>query len=77
MAMRLRAVIYVKTSNVLYAEKIYAFLTVGPNPRTSTVVRITTAQNGSEVKYRNGKDNMAETRNNQSGLVIVISARFL
>lgn len=56
--------------------KLYAFLTVGPNPRTSTVVRMTTAHNGSDVTYQSGKEDIAETKNNQSVFVIVMSARF-
>jgi len=57
-------------------RKKTCFPDVGPNPRTSTVVRITTAHNGSDVKYQNGKEDTAATKNNQSVLVIAVSALF-
>ena len=54
----------------------YAFLTVGPNPRRSTMVSTITAQVGSEVKYHNGRDDIAAIKNSQSVRVMVISAHF-
>lgn len=49
---------------------------VGPNPRRSTTVRITTAHIDSDVKYQNGKEDIAKTKNNQSIFVMEISERF-
>ena len=57
--------------------KVYAFLTVGPKPRTSTIVKMTTAHNGSEVTYHNGNEEIAVTKNNPSIFVTVISARLM
>src|SRR5690606_12474431 len=49
---------------------------VGPKPRRSTVVRIITAQVGSEVRYQNGRDSSAEAKNNQSAGVMLVSVFF-
>ena len=77
MTRRLRTAHIVKNNEDSEYGKVYAFLTVGPNPKTSTVVRITTAHNGSEVKYQSGNDDNAETKYNQSVFVIEMSARFM
>ena len=74
---RFRTAKNVKNNNDSENGSLYNFLIVGPNPSVSIVVRITTAHNGSEVKYQNGKEDIAEINNNQSVLVIVISALFI
>jgi len=53
--------------------RIYAFLIVGPKPITSTVVNITTAHSGCEVRYHAGNEVIARIKNSQSILVIVLS----
>ncbi len=58
MTIRLRAVKSEKNSNDSEYGARYAFLTVGTNPKTSTVVRVTTAHNGSDVIYQNGKEDI-------------------
>ena len=40
------------------------------------MVRMTTAHMGSDVRYQSGKDDTAATKNNQSVVVILMSARF-
>lgn len=65
-----------KNANGSECGERYALRIVGPNPKTSTAVKITTAHMGSHVKYQSGKDDKAETKNHQSVVVIVTSARF-
>jgi len=76
MTMRLRAMNNAKNDSDSEWGNTQAFLTVGPKPRTSTVVRITTVHNGSAVKYQSGKEDIAEIINNQSVPVMANSARF-
>ena len=77
MEMRLRVATSAKNVRCSSKGRPYAFLKVGPNPTTSTVVNITTAHNGSEVKYQNGKAVIADIKNNQSVRVIVLSDFFV
>lgn len=49
---------------------------VGPKPSKSTTVSITTAHNGLDVKYQNGRAVSAASKNNQSVRVMDISDRF-
>jgi len=77
MEIRLRATIITKKVNCSSKGYIYAFLKLGANPNTSTVVNITTAHNGSEVTYHKGKEVIANIKNNQSVLVIVLSEFFI
>lgn len=66
----------VKNGNDSEYGWLYDFLTVGPKPRISTVVRITTAHKGSDVKYQKGREDIAEMKNTQSVAVMVTSVLF-
>lgn len=57
--------------------ELYALRAVGPKPKTSTVVSMTTVHNGSEVKYQNGREDIAVVKNTQSVFVMVMSALFI
>jgi len=63
---RLRAVKREKNSKDSECGSEYAFLTLGPNPSRSTIVKMTTAQSGLAVKYQSGNDDKVQTKNNQS-----------
>jgi len=70
MDIKLRAIKIEKNNTFSSYGEEYAFRTVGPNPRISTVVNISTAHNGSDVKYQNGKEVIAETKKAQSVFVM-------
>ena len=77
MTIKLRTIKSEKNSNDSEYGAWYAFLTVGAKPKTSTVVSVITAHNGSDVKYQKGKEDIARIKNTQSVLVIVISDLFI
>ncbi len=77
MEIRLRTIIITKKVNCSSKGYIYAFLKLGANPNTSTVVNITTAHNGSELRYHKGKDIIANIKKIQSILVMVLSDFFI